>query len=382
MQTPADIKDLNQFMSIFDRHTARVLATICALIAIGAFLYGVRHTLVAMLFAVLFAYLLEPVVRRIEGSMLARGSRWLAILETYLAIGAILAVLGILFGPKLVEDARLLSQLLPGFLEKVTTGKIVWQFGSRYGWSYDTQIKVEQFIATHQAEILSWSGRAGTAVARALPNMIWIVLVPILAVFFLRDGRMFSAKVLRTFGEGNPQLFLREIMIDLDQMLAHFIRAQLTMAGISLVAYSVVFTALRFPYALALGFAAGAMEFIPVVGPLLAAVAIVLVGFLSSYPHLSAIILFLAIWRVVQDYVVSPRVMGGTLKLHPLAAIAAVLMGGELGGVLGVYLSIPIAATIRIVWVSWRGYSSAVTTIVPPARGDRIHRKPAVVSKL
>jgi predicted PurR-regulated permease PerM len=116
-----------QVYNSVDQHTARVLATICAFVAIGAFLYGVRHTLVVILFAVLFAYLLEPVVYRIERSRLARGSRWLAILETYLAIGAILAVFGILVGPKLVEDTRLLSQSLPGLLEKVTTGKIVWQ---------------------------------------------------------------------------------------------------------------------------------------------------------------------------------------------------------------------------------------------------------------
>jgi predicted PurR-regulated permease PerM len=163
-------------------------------------------------------------------------------------------------------------------------------------------------------------------------------------------------------------------------MLAHFIRAQLTMAGISLVAYSVVLGASRYPYALVLGFAAGAMEFIPVLGPLLAATVIVAVGFLSGYPHLWAIILFLAVRRVIQDYVVSPRVLGGTLELHPLAAIAAVLMGGELGGVLGVYLSIPIAATIRIVWLSWQKYSSATTAVVSPARSDRIHGQPDVVS--
>ncbi len=157
-------------MPIFDHRTAKVLATIFAFVAIGAFLYAVRHTLVAILFAVLFAYLLEPVVYRIERSKLARGSRWLAILETYLAIGAIVAVLGTLFGPKLVEDARLLSQSLPGLLEKVTTGKIVWQFGNRYGWSYDTQLKIEQSIAAHQAEILAWSGQAGTAVAKMLQS--------------------------------------------------------------------------------------------------------------------------------------------------------------------------------------------------------------------
>lgn len=147
-------------MSIFDQRAARVLATICAFIAIGAFLYGVRHTLGVILFAVLFAYLLDPIVCRIERSKLARGSRWLAILEAYLAIGVILAVLGILFGPKLAEDTRLLSQSLPGLLEKITTGKIVWQFGNRYGWSYATQLKIEQFIAAHQAEILTWSGQA------------------------------------------------------------------------------------------------------------------------------------------------------------------------------------------------------------------------------
>src|ERR1039458_1687669 len=118
-------------MSIFDQHTARVLATICAFVAIVAFLYGVRHTLVAILFAVLFAYLLEPVVYRIERSRLARGSRWLAILETYLAIGAIVAVLGTLFGPKLVEDARLLSQSLPRLfrsdLQEARDGSQSWK---------------------------------------------------------------------------------------------------------------------------------------------------------------------------------------------------------------------------------------------------------------
>jgi predicted PurR-regulated permease PerM len=171
-------------MSIFDQRTARVLATIGAFTAVGAFLYGVRHTLVAMLFAVFFAYLLEPVVWRVESSMLAKGSRWLAILETYVAITAMFTALGVVFGTRLVEDARLLSQSLPGLLEKVTTGKIVWQFGSRYGWSYDTQIKIEQLIAAHQADILAWSGRAGAEVAKTLPNVIWIVLVPILAVFF------------------------------------------------------------------------------------------------------------------------------------------------------------------------------------------------------
>ncbi|MGA3128979.1 MAG: AI-2E family transporter [Candidatus Korobacteraceae bacterium] len=128
-----------------------------------------------------------------------------------------------------------------------------------------------------------------------MQSVIWVVLIPVLAVFFLRDGRQFSATLLHTFSELNQRRFLRLIMTDLDVMLAHFIRAQLILAGISLVAYSAVLSVLRFPYALVLGFAAGAMEFIPVVGPLVAALVIVFVGFLTAYPHLWALILFFAV---------------------------------------------------------------------------------------
>jgi predicted PurR-regulated permease PerM len=124
------------------------------------------------------------------------------------------------------------------------------------------------------------------------------------------------------------------------------------------------------------------MDVIPVVGPLVAALVIVFVGFLTTYPHLWALILFFACWRVVQDYFVSPRVMGGTLELHPLASIAPVLMGGELGGVLGVYLSIPVVATIRIVWVRWQKYSAIIATAAPPVSADRVVSTHIVVSKL
>lgn len=141
--------------------------------------------------------------------------------------------------------------------------KIVWQLGNRYGRSYDTQLKIEQFIAAHQAEILAWSGQAGTAVGMGLQSVIWVVLIPILAIFFLRGRRQFSATLLHTFGEVNQRRLLRLIMTNLDVMLARFIRAQPMLAGISLVLYSAVLSALRFPYALVLGFAARAMEFIP-----------------------------------------------------------------------------------------------------------------------
>jgi predicted PurR-regulated permease PerM len=140
-------------------------------------------------------------------------------------------------------------------------------------------------------------------------------------------------------------------------MLAHFIRAQLTLAALSLVVYLAFMAAMKVPYALVLGTAGGVMEFVPVVGPLVAALLIMGVALLMSYQHWLILLIFLASWRVIQDYVVSPRIMGRSLELHPLAAIFGVLAGAEIAGVLGVYLSIPVMASLRIVWRRWRLYA-------------------------
>jgi predicted PurR-regulated permease PerM len=78
---------------------------------------------------------------------------------------------------------------------------------------------------------------------------------------------------------------------------------------------------------------------------------------LMSYPHWLLLLIFLAAWRMIQDYVISPRIMGQSMELHPLAAIFGVLAGGEIAGVLGIYLSIPIMASLRIVWRRWRLYA-------------------------
>jgi predicted PurR-regulated permease PerM len=355
-------------VQLFDIRAARILTTVCLFVAIGAFVYGVRHTLVIFLFAILFAYLLEPLVRRVQASPLARGSRRIAIAITYVCVAALLTILGVIFGPRLVADSRELAQSLPGLLDKVANGSIVWQFGNQHGWSFDTQYRIEQLIAAHQAEILSWVSKAGAAAAQFLANSLWLALIPILAIFFLADGGEFARAFIDAFDRRDQRRLLRGIAEDLDQMLAHFIFSQILLAGISLVVYSVMLSVLSVPYALALAVAAGIMEFVPVAGPLVAAAAIVGVGFLTAYPHMWAIFLLLGIWRLCQDYIVSPRVMGGKLELHPMAAIAAVLMGGELGGILGVFLSIPIAATIRVIWKHWKYY----TPIYDPAARNKL----------
>ncbi len=341
-------------MSLIDVRTTRVVFTLL-LFALGlGFLYVAHHTLIAFLFAIFFAYLLDPAIHRVEKWTRSRG---LAIAAVYLLMVSVLAVFFFFVGPSIAHQAHRLSESLPALLEKVGSGQIAEEVGEQHGWSQDSREQVRDFLVSHHQTLINLAQRAGLRLAEVAQDAWLLVVVPILAAFFLRDGRSFS-ELLLSFAHARPQReFLEGVLGDLNQMLAHFIRAQLTLAAFSLVIYVVVMSAMKVPDALVLGTAGGALEFIPVVGPLVAAVLILGASLLLGYSHWITLLAFLGIWRLIQDYGVSPRILGKSMELHPLGAIFGVLAGAEIAGVLGIYLSIPVMASLRIVWRRWRLYA-------------------------
>jgi len=334
-----------------DARTARVLLT-GLLFALGlGFLYVARRTLMAFLFAIFFAYLMSPAVLRLEKWLRGRGR---AIAVIYLALLVVLVLFFSLVGPRIGREGARLGQSLPGLMTQVSSGQIAEQLGAEHGWSLTTQDMLRRYLVSHQREIIVLAKRLGLRAAGAAENIWILVLVPILSIFFLKDGRAFSEVLLSTVQSRPQREFLEGVLSDLNQMLAHFIRAQLTLAALSLVVYTIALGVLRVPYALVLGTAGGVLEFVPVVGPLVAAVIILSVALLTSYPHWILLLALLGGWRLAQDYVVSPRIMGQSMELHPLAAIFGVMAGGEVAGILGIYLSIPVMASLRIVFRRWR----------------------------
>ena len=340
-------------MALIDTRTSRVIFT-ALLFALGfGFLYVARTTLISFLFAIFFAYLMDPAVSRTEKWLHGRGR---AIAAIYILLIAGLALFFFWVGPRIGREAGRLGQSLPELLSKVSSGDIAHDIGKEHGWDRATQDKLRQFLASHSDDINHYAERFGLRAAGVAKEAWLILLVPLLAIFFLKDGKGFGEVVLSLVQSRPQKEFLQAVFADLNQMLAHFIRAQLTLAAFSLVVYVAFLGAIRAPYPLALGTAGGVLEFIPVVGPLVAALLILSVAVLMNFQHWLVLLVFLAVWRVIQDYVIAPRVMGSSMELHPLAAIFGVMAGGEIAGVLGVYLSIPVMASLRIVWRRGRIY--------------------------
>jgi len=133
------------------------------------------------------------------------------------------------------------------------------------------------------------------------------------------------------------------------------------------------FAVLGMPYPVLLGVLAGVLEFIPLVGPLLLAGVAAIVGALHAPGLVLRAVGFLAVLRVVEDYVIYPRLIRRGIQLHPLAVIVAVLAGAELDGVAGVFLAVPIVAIATVIyrhWGEWRSGDGVVdaTLLRTPAQ--------------
>ncbi len=325
------------------------------LFALGlGFLYVASSTLIAFLFAIFFAYLMSPLVNHLEKLLRGR-NRAIAVIYTLLLVVVVLFFVAI--GPTVTREGARLGHSIPDLLDQLSTGKFAAQLEKQHGWNSTTTGFVESFLVSHKDDITQLAQRIGLRVADVAKQAWLLFVVPLLSIFFLKDGRAFSDFLLSTIQSRPQREFLENVLNDLNQMLAHFIRAQLTLAALTLVVCSAVLWVMRVQYFLVLGTIAGLLEFVPVVGPLAAGVIIVTVALLIGYQHWAILVIFLVVWRLIQDYVSSPRIMGESMELHPLAAIFGVMAGGEVAGILGIYLSIPVMASLRIVFRRWRLYA-------------------------
>jgi predicted PurR-regulated permease PerM len=343
---------------MIDKKTAAVLFTILVFVGVLLVVYEARRPLLILVFSVLFAYLLEPFVTWFQNRF--HGSRTKGIAATYLTLTIIIAVFFTLAGPGIVQQSRVLARELPTSIENVGSGQVAQQIGSRQRWSYETKVRLQEFLRGHKESITQIMQAGVGRLPGLAAQSLWLLLIPLFAVFILKGKAEFVRMLVAFLEHCHDRRFLRAVLDDLDVMLTSFIRAQLSLAALSLVAYTLVLVIARFPFSFAIAAIGGALEFIPLVGALTSGILIMGVALVTGYPHWLVILIFLLVWRGMQDYLNSPFLMARGMKLHPFAVILGVMVFGEVGGLPGIFLSVPIMASLKIFWKNWR------------LRGDRI----------
>jgi predicted PurR-regulated permease PerM len=332
-----------------DSRAARVTWTVLLILLLCLLVYAIRHTLFIFIVALLFAYLLLPLVDFIDNHLPMERSRGPALAIVYLILVAGIVILGVQIGTTVTEQANTLAQRIADFLKPEQTQTLplpqpVKPMGDRMISA------VRAAIQDHYQQILQTLPQAALKAVSALGNLIFLVIIPILSFFFLKDGRKLQRYIMSQVRDDQTRAMLGEIAAELNLLLAQYMRAMVLLAFAASISYGLFFALIGVPYAVLLAAVAFPLEFIPMLGPLTASTIILLVAGFSGYHHLVYIVAFLAIYRIFQDYVLAPQLLSAGVELHPLLVIFGVFAGEQIAGIPGAFLSVPTMAVLRLVY--------------------------------
>jgi predicted PurR-regulated permease PerM len=335
-------------MLAFDARAARITWTVSLVLLLLYAVYSVRRTLFVFVLAVFVSYVLYPAVRSLERMVPRRMSRTVSTAFVFMVLVLLLAGLAALIGPLIAEQSSRLAEELPALardpkvFDRLPLPEWLAPFRSR-GLEF-----VREQLQTGTSLAVPVARQVGATVLHVAGDALFIVLIPILAFLFIKDGTLMRNQFLDWTGEGRRGSMWQGIVGDLDALLGRFIRALLILSLATLVAYSIFFYVAGVPYGVLLAVIAAVLEFIPVIGPLVAAVACLAVAGLSGYSHLLILAGFIGLYRLFQDYVLNPMLMSGGVAVPPLLILFGLLAGEELAGVAGILLSVPVLAAAKI----------------------------------
>jgi predicted PurR-regulated permease PerM len=304
--------------------------------------------------SVFFAYLIDPLVKLIRRPFKERDleklmPRSFAIVIAYAVVFTIVGLAIANLAPKVIDQAKEFGANIPGY------GAALQERVSDVNSRFD-RLKIPDEVQADITKKITAFGETATAAIAAFLLVSatfapWLILVPVLSFFFLKDVNMFRLSVLRMFPSGRWRARAEAVMADVNVTLAAYTRAQLISCGlIGLICY-LGFYIIGIKYTLLLAILAGICEFVPLIGPLFVAVVVTAVAGVSDNPWRALYVaIFLIVLRIIHDYVTYPRIVREGIHLHPLAIILSVLAGEQIAGIPGVFLSIPIVAIFTVLY--------------------------------
>ena len=338
-------------MLAIDTRAARFTWTVFLVLGVIALVYLARVTILMFIFAMFLAYMVSPLVNLVDRFTPPYFSRSITLAVVYLLlVGGIGAGL-FAIGSRAVTEASNLAQRMPDLLR--TQGNLL--DSPLPAWIEPWRPQMHQFLKDQlesgAGQVVPLLKNTGMGLLAVLGNLGFTLLIPILSFFFLKDAQELRRLLLHVVHD-EDRGFFDKILTDIHILIGEYIRALVLLSIAAFLTSLTFFEITGMQYGMLLAAVVALFEFIPVVGPLTAIVVSIVVGAFNGYPHMIAMIVFFVCYRLFQDYALSPHLMSAGVELHPLIVLFGVLAGEQIAGVAGMFLSIPVMATLRIVWVN------------------------------
>lgn len=332
-----------------------VLFTITVLIALWL-LGQLTSVLVRVLLAVILAAGMKPLVDRLTARELRRQGWWtpprgLIVLFVYVVIITLVSTAGGLILQVVVVELQNLVNGFPVYAPRIVAGVNQVLDLIPGGREMVADFDIGGHLSGVVSQVFNVMGQAVFVfrqVLGLLSGLLDVLMILLLALYITTDGPRI-ARYLRTFLPPDRHEQASRVTHRIFVRLGGWVSGQILLCVIIGVVSWVGLTLIGVPYAVVLALIAGIMEAVPNVGPLIAAVPAVIVAALySPWQALLVAILYLLIQQL-ENYVIVPRVMSKAVELHPLAVLLALMVGGELMGVLGAVLAVPVTAAVSVI---------------------------------
>ena len=332
------------------------LAVVGVVLGLGAFLlWLVRDVLTPFVVAVILAYILRPIV-----GLLCRRlglPRAAAAAVVVAALVVLLALLLVLLLPAFSRDLRAFAAALPRLLLGLRAAIAAQETVSIFGLTVDLNAIADEATRATVGVAREASLRAVATVVDTVEAVLTSVLVLVIAFYLLVDFGRFRRAVRRALPSG-PREELGTLVNEVDRVLGQFLRAEAALVVVMTGAIWIALTVLGIRYAVVLALVGGVLFLIPFVGPFVAGAPAVVLAFLLPSPfgwpplvNAGVVALTFFLIRHAENYFVIPQVLGRAVELHPLAAMFAAFAGLRLGGILGMFLGVPLAAVLRLLLI-------------------------------
>ena len=308
---------------------------------------------IPILIAVAGAFLLHPLVVRLIAfswwpSPSGYGKSVAIITSILIAAAALVLLAGFIVRP-IVKEVVHLSENIPAILQSLQQVLIalMQNVNDNRLYSEELQGMIKDVLQNSMTIGLDFAKKMATFSIEIFSGIIDFIVIPVLIFFLLKDYRLLADNVLSLVDERYREK-VRTLLTEVACAIGGYLQGQIL---VCLLVGAMVFGGLLFlkiPYPFVLACLAGVTEAIPIIGPILAAIPAIVLGLTITPMIALKTALFYLIVQQVENHIIVPKIMGGSIHLHPVIVITGLLLAGELYGVGGMILALPVIATVRI----------------------------------
>ena len=307
-----------------------------------------RRVLIWTFVSVFLAVAMSPAVDALQRRGLGR--RGAAAAVVYLLVIGVIAALGALFIPTLIDQVNDFVQAVPGYVQDLTRGRGPLGFLET---KYNVVDRVEQAVRGDSAGRLAGGATAALDVTRSVITfVVGVVTIAFMTFFMLLEGPAWRDRLIALL-PADRHARAHGIAHEISRTIGGYVTGNLLISVIAGITTTLVLLVVGVPFALALGLLVAILDLIPLAGATLAAIIVTLVALTHSLTAALIVLAFFVVYQQLENHLLQPIVYGRTVKLSPLAILISVLIGAEVAGVIGALGAIPVAGTIHIVLTDW-----------------------------